>query len=47
MAGTGLSLQMKSLVAADAGAEKAGYGAIMVTVDSPRVGNRELDERNK
>lgn len=30
-----------------AGAEKAGYGAIMVTVDSPRVGNREADERNK
>ncbi|KAL3133572.1 hypothetical protein ABBQ38_007419 [Trebouxia sp. C0009 RCD-2024] len=28
-------------------AEKAGYGAIMVTVDSPRVGNREADERNK
>ncbi|KAL0022457.1 hypothetical protein WJX79_003021 [Trebouxia sp. C0005] len=28
-------------------AERSGYGAIMVTVDSPRVGNREADERNK
>lgn len=29
-----------------AGAEKAGYRAIMVTVDSPRTGNREADERS-
>ena len=29
-----------------AGAEKAGYKAIMVTVDSPRTGNREADERS-
>jgi len=34
-------------VCTSAEAEKAGYGAIMVTVDSPRVGNREADERNK
>eukprot|EP00891_Asterochloris_glomerata_P001620 jgi/Astpho2/1620/fgenesh1_pm.00028_%23_12_t len=27
-------------------AEKAGYRAIMVTVDSPRTGNREADERS-
>ena len=33
--------------AVSAGAEKAGYAAVMVTVDSPRVGNREVDERNK
>lgn len=28
-------------------AERAGYGAVMVTVDSPRTGNREADVRNK
>lgn len=28
-------------------AEKSGYGALMVTVDSPRTGNREADVRNK
>ena len=36
-----------NLHAVSAGAEKAGYAAVMVTVDSPRVGNREVDERNK
>ena len=39
--------KMSSLSVMGAGAEKAGYGAIMVTVDSPRVGNREADERNR
>ena len=39
--------KMSGLCVVGAGAEKAGYGAIMVTVDSPRVGNREVDERNK
>ena len=29
-----------------AGAEKAGYKAMMVSVDSPRTGNREADERS-
>lgn len=43
----GCLLQSVSLSCNAAGAEKAGYGAIMVTVDSPRVGNREADERNK
>lgn len=43
----GCLLETVSVFCNVAGAEKAGYGAIMVTVDSPRVGNREVDERNK
>ena len=28
-------------------AERAGYGALVVTVDAPVLGKREADERNQ
>lgn len=31
----------------DAEAKAAGYKALAITVDSPRLGKREADERNK
>ena len=34
-----------NLLCADA--QKAGYQALVVTVDAPRLGSREADERNR
>ena len=39
--------RIEMLGACDAEAQAAGYKALVVTVDSPRLGSREADERNK